>query len=312
VIIKHSDKITSPALIKDSFEQLGYICSDDIAMAVYLACQLQKPILIEGPPGVGKTELAKKTAQYLGAELIRMQCYEGLDEAKALYEWKYGKQLLYTQLLKDQLGDVMRGAKGLDESVGRLHQFGDIFYSEEFLEPRPLLQALREEDGAILLIDEIDKSDQEFEAFLLELLSDYQVTIPEIGTIKATSKPIVMLTSNNTRELGDALKRRCLHLYIPFPDPKLEQQIIAVQVPELGDELRNDLVNFVSELRNLALKKVPAVSETIDWARALLLLNVHSLDHDWIKTTLNLLLKFQDDIEAVEPELHQLIQKMRR
>jgi len=312
VIIKHSDKITSPQLIKDSFEQLGYICSDDIAMAVYLACQLQKPILIEGPPGVGKTELAKKTAQYLGAELIRMQCYEGLDEAKALYEWKYGKQLLYTQLLKDQLGDVMRGAKGLDESVGRLHQFGDIFYSEEFLEPRPLLQALREEDGAILLIDEIDKSDQEFEAFLLELLSDYQVTIPEIGTIKATSKPIVMLTSNNTRELGDALKRRCLHLYIPFPDPKLEQQIIAVQVPELGDELRNDLVNFVSELRNLALKKVPAVSETIDWARALLLLNVHSLDHDWIKTTLNLLLKFQDDIEAVEPELHQLIQKMRR
>ena len=312
MIIKHSDKITSPQLIKDSFEQLGYICSDDIAMAVYLACQLQKPILIEGPPGVGKTELAKKTAQYLGAELIRMQCYEGLDEAKALYEWKYGKQLLYTQLLKDQLGDVMRGAKGLDESVGRLHQFGDIFYSEEFLEPRPLLQALREEDGAILLIDEIDKSDQEFEAFLLELLSDYQVTIPEIGTIKATSKPIVMLTSNNTRELGDALKRRCLHLYIPFPDPKLEQQIIAVQVPELGDELRNDLVNFVSELRNLALKKVPAVSETIDWARALLLLNVHSLDHDWIKTTLNLLLKFQDDIEAVEPELHQLIQKMRR
>ena len=312
MIIKHSDKIASPQLIKDSFEQLGYICSDDIAMAVYLACQLQKPILIEGPPGVGKTELAKKTAQYLGAELIRMQCYEGLDEAKALYEWKYGKQLLYTQLLKDQLGDVMRGAKGLDESVGRLHQFGDIFYSEEFLEPRPLLQALREEDGAILLIDEIDKSDQEFEAFLLELLSDYQVTIPEIGTIKATSKPIVMLTSNNTRELGDALKRRCLHLYIPFPDPKLEQQIIAVQVPELGDELRNDLVNFVSELRNLALKKVPAVSETIDWARALLLLNVHSLDHDWIKTTLNLLLKFQDDIEAVEPELHQLIQKMRR
>ncbi len=312
MIIKHSDKIASPQLIKDSFEQLGYICSDDIAMAVYLACQLQKPILIEGPPGVGKTELAKKTAQYLGAKLIRMQCYEGLDEAKALYEWKYGKQLLYTQLLKDQLGDVMRGAKGLDESVGRLHQFGDIFYSEEFLEPRPLLQALREEDGAILLIDEIDKSDQEFEAFLLELLSDYQVTIPEIGTIKATSKPIVMLTSNNTRELGDALKRRCLHLYIPFPDPKLEQQIIAVQVPELGEELRNDLVSFVSELRNLALKKVPAVSETIDWARALLLLNVHSLDHDWIKTTLNLLLKFQDDIEAVEPELHKLIQKMRR
>jgi MoxR-like ATPase len=311
VIIKHAEKIASPKVIKDSFETLGYICSDDIAMAVYLACQLQKPILIEGPPGVGKTELAKKTAEYLGTKLIRMQCYEGLDESKALYEWKYGKQLLYTQLLKDQMGDVLRGAQGLDESVSRLHQFGDIFYSEEFLEARPLLQALREEDGAILLIDEIDKSDQEFEAFLLELLSDYQVSIPEIGTIKATSKPVVMLTSNNTRELGDALKRRCLHLYIPFPDPKLEQKIIAVQVPELGEVLRGDLVRFVNELRGLALKKVPAVSESIDWARALLLLNVHSLDHNWIKSTLNILLKFQDDIEAVEPELHQLIKKMK-
>ena len=230
MIIKHSDKIASPKIIKDNFKKLGYVCSDDIAMSVYLACQLQKPILIEGPPGVGKTELAKKTSEYLNSELIRMQCYEGLDEAKALYEWKYGKQLLYTQLLKDQLGDVMRGAKGLDESVGRLHQFGDIFYSDEFLEPRPLLQALRKEDGAVLLIDEIDKADQEFEAFLLELLSDYQVSIPEIGTVKAVTKPIVILTSNNTRELGDALKRRCLHLYIPFPDPKLEQEIISVHL----------------------------------------------------------------------------------
>ncbi len=310
VIIKHSAKIASPQLIKDSFKKLGYVCSDDIAMSVYLACQLQKPILVEGPPGVGKTELAKKTAEYLGSELIRMQCYEGLDEAKALYEWKYGKQLLYTQLLKDQLGDVMRGAKGLDESVDRLHQFGDIFYSEEFLEPRPLLKALREEDGAILLIDEIDKADQEFEAFLLELLSDYQVTIPEIGTVKALAKPIVILTSNNTRELGDALKRRCLHLYIPFPDPKLEQEIISVQVPEMDEALRTQLVEFVSELRKLSLKKVPAVSETIDWARALLLLNVHTLDHDWVKNTLNLLLKFQDDVEVVTNEIHPLLKKV--
>jgi MoxR-like ATPase len=312
VIIKHSDKISSPKIIKDNFKKLGYVCSDDIAMSVYLACQLQKPILIEGPPGVGKTELAKKTSEYLNSELIRMQCYEGLDEAKALYEWKYGKQLLYTQLLKDQLGDVMRGAKGLDESVGRLHQFGDIFYSDEFLEPRPLLQALREEDGAILLIDEIDKADQEFEAFLLELLSDYQVSIPEIGTVKAVTKPIVILTSNNTRELGDALKRRCLHLYIPFPDPKLEQEIISVQVPEMNHQLRDQLVNFVSELRNLPLKKMPAVSESIDWARALLLLNVHELDHDWVKNTLNLLLKFQDDIEVVEPEIHNLLKNINK
>ena len=307
MIIRNKDKISSPDTIKEHFEALGYICSDAIATSVYLACHLQKPILVEGPPGVGKTELAKKTSELLAAPLIRMQCYEGLDEAKALYEWKYGKQLLYTQLLKDQLGDVMRGAKGLDESVTRLHQFGDIFYSDAFLEPRPLLEALRAEDGAILLIDEIDKADQEFEAFLLELLSDYQISIPELGTIKAKSNPIVFLTSNNTRELSDALKRRCLHLYIPFPSKTIEQKIISAQVPELNEQLKQQLGSFISELREMALKKVPAVSETIDWARALLLLNVDNLDHDWIKTTLNLLLKFQDDIEAVEPEIDNLL-----
>ncbi|BBB27149.1 AAA family ATPase [Amphritea japonica] len=307
MIIRNQDKINSPDTIKQQFEALGYICSDAIATSVYLACHLQKPILVEGPPGVGKTELAKKTSDLLSAPLIRMQCYEGLDEAKALYEWKYGKQLLYTQLLKDQLGDVMRGAKGLDESVSRLHQFGDIFYSDEFLEPRPLLEALRTEDGAVLLIDEIDKADQEFEAFLLELLSDYQISIPELGTVKAKSKPLVLLTSNNTRELSDALKRRCLHLYIPFPSKAIEQKIITAQVPELNDKLKHQLVEFISELRDMSLKKVPAVSETIDWARALLLLNVDNLDHEWVKTTLNLLLKFQDDIEAVEPEIHNLL-----
>ena len=263
MIIRNQDKINSPDTIKQQFEALGYICSDAIATSVYLACHLQKPILVEGPPGVGKTELAKKTSDLLSAPLIRMQCYEGLDEAKALYEWKYGKQLLYTQLLKDQLGDVMRGAKGLDESVSRLHQFGDIFYSDEFLEPRPLLEALRTEDGAVLLIDEIDKADQEFEAFLLELLSDYQISIPELGTVKAKSKPLVLLTSNNTRELSDALKRRCLHLYIPFPSKAIEQKIITAQVPELNDKLKHQLVEFISELRDMSLKKVPLLAKLL-------------------------------------------------
>lgn len=307
MLIRNQEKILSPEIIKQHFADLGYICNDSIATSVYLACHLQKPILVEGPPGVGKTELAKKTSELLTAPLIRMQCYEGLDETKALYEWKYGKQLLYTQMLKDQLGDVMRGAKGLDESVTRLHQFGDIFYSDEFLEPRPLLEALRAEDGAVLLIDEIDKADQEFEAFLLELLSDYQISIPELGTVKAKSKPLVFLTSNDTRELGDALKRRCLHLYIPFPSKDIEQKIITAQVPDLNDNLKQQLVAFIAQLRDMALKKSPAVSETIDWARALLLLNVETLDQQWTKDTLNLLLKFQDDIEAVEPEIPSLL-----
>jgi len=311
VIIKHQEKIASPEIIQRQYEALGYICSNSVATAIYLACHLQKPILIEGPPGVGKTELAKITATYLNAPLIRMQCYEGLDESKALYEWKYGKQLLYTQVLKEQLGDVLKGARGLDESIARLHEFGDIFYSEEFLEPRPLLQALQSEDGAVLLVDEIDKADQEFEAFLLELLSDYQVSIPEIGTVKAVSTPIVMLTSNNTRELGDALKRRCLHLYIPFPDAALESRILATQVEGLDSQLREQIVALIGKLRDMPLKKSPAVSETIDWARALLLLNVEELDSHWVKETLNLLLKFQDDIELVEPEITALLKSLR-
>ncbi|MFN3587479.1 MAG: AAA family ATPase, partial [Moraxellaceae bacterium] len=238
-------------------------------------------------------------------------CYEGLDESKALYEWKYGKQLLYTQLLKEQLGDILRGASGLAESVERLHQFGDIFYSHEFLEPRPLLAALEADQGAVLLIDEIDKADQEFEAFLLELLSDYQVSVPEIGTVKAKSTPLVLLTSNNQRELSDALKRRCLHLYIPYPDAALERQILGAQVPDLPEKLREPLISFVQALRTQDLRKVPAISETLDWARTLLLLNVEALDAGWVERTLAVLLKHQDDVERVREQLPALLKKSR-
>jgi len=302
-------QLTSVEVIKDGFESFGYICSDKIATAVFLAFQLRKPVLVEGPPGVGKTELAKTTAMLLETPLIRLQCYEGLDEAKALYEWKYGKQLLYTQVLKEKLGDLLQGAQGLAESVERLHQFGDIFYSEEFLEPRPLLKAMQQERGAILLIDEVDKSDYEFESLLLEILSDYQVSIPEIGTIKARTSPMVFLTSNNTRDLSDALKRRCLHLYIPFPTVELEERIVRSRVPDVDETLRHQLVEFVHSLRQLDLKKLPAISETIDWARSLLLLHADSLDEDLVRSTLNVLLKFEDDIESTDGELRQLVRE---
>ena len=300
-------QLASVEQIEQGFESFGYICSRKIATAVFLAFQLRKPVLVEGPPGVGKTELAKTTAQMLDTPLIRLQCYEGLDEAKALYEWKYGKQLLYTQVLKEKLGDLLQGAKGLAESVERLHQFGDIFYSEDFLEPRPLLKAMQQDRGAILLIDEVDKSDYEFESLLLEILSDYQVSIPEIGTVKARTTPMVFLTSNNTREISDALKRRCLHLYIPFPTVDLEERIIRSRVPDVNERLRHQLVEFVHSLRQLDLKKVPAISETIDWARSLLLLHADELDEELVRSTMNVLLKFEEDIEATDGELRTLV-----
>ena len=307
-IEKIADSVSS---IKEHFERHRYICSDEIATAVFLAYKLKKPVLIEGPPGVGKTELAKTASEMFTLPLVRLQCYEGLDESKAIYEWKYGKQLLYTQVLKEALDEVLQGAKGFSQSVAKLHEFGDIFFSNEFLEPRPLLKAIREENGCVLLIDEIDKADHEFESLLLEILSDYQISIPEIGTVKATTEPpIVFLTSNNTREISDALKRRCLHLYIPFPDTDLESRIIEARVPEIPPELKRQLVQFIQELRQLDLKKLPAISETIDWARTLVLLHADSLEPKMVKDTLNVILKFQEDIENVSGEVNALTAKI--
>ena len=290
----------------------GYIASRQISTAIYLAHHLQKPILVEGPAGVGKTELAKSVAAWLKLPLIRMQCYEGLDESKALYEWKYGKQLLYTQILKDKVGSVIGDSDSLAVSLDKLHAFGDIFFSRNFLEPRPLLRALEQPGGAVLLIDEIDKSDQEFEAFLLEILSDYQVTVPEIGSVTALVPPIVLLTSNSTRDLGDALKRRCLHLHIGFPDEKLEARIIASRVPGIDARLLKQLVSFVQQLRTLDLKKLPSVSETIDWAKVMVLLHTSVLEVSVVRDTLNVLLKFEADIEAAGKQLAGLTHKAQR
>ncbi len=307
------DSLPDPAASIDAVERglaaAGYIASRQIATAVFLAQRIDKPILVEGPAGVGKTELAKAIASWRGLTLIRMQCYEGLDESKALYEWKYAKQLLYTQILKDKLGEVLGHADTLPAALAKLHEFGDVFFSKEFIEPRPLLRALEQPAGCVLLIDEVDKSDAEFEAFLLEILSDYQVTIPEIGRVDAIVPPVVILTSNAARDLGDALKRRCLHLHIGFPEPKLEARIVATRVPGVASLLRGQIVAFVNRLRSLDLKKLPSVSETIDWARVLLVLHASALDPQLVRETLNVLLKYEIDMEAAAPQIADLVGK---
>jgi len=309
--VPQSQAVDAISALQNAFQSGGYICDRDIATAVYLARELEKPILVEGPPGVGKTELARATATLLDLPLIRLQCYEGLDESKALYEWKYGKQLLYTQILREKLSEMLEGTVGLEQAMERLHQYDDSFFSERFLEPRPLLKALRAEGGSVLLIDEVDKADQEFEAFLLEILSDYQISIPELGTVAADSTPIVFLTSNNSREIGEALRRRCLHLYIGFPDAALERRIVQARVPGIAENLRNQLVAFIQKVRAMDLRKVPAVSETIDWARTLVLLHADALDRELVQQTLSVILKHQDDVATVRRELPGLLGQLR-
>jgi len=304
-----ADPFASVDALVEGLGSVGYIASRRIATALYMAVNLQKPILVEGSAGVGKTELALSTARLLAKPLIRMQCYEGLDESKALYEWKYGKQLLYTQILKDRMGAQLADAATMDAAMDRLHGMGDLFFSEPFLEPRPLMQALRQDDGCVLLIDEIDKSDEAFEAFLLEVLSAYQVSVPELGVIVAKTPPLVFLTSNNVRDLGDALKRRCLHLHIPLPEAALEERIVATRVPGIEQSLTNQLVAFVQSLRGLDLRKAPSISETVDWARALVLLHADSLEPAMVRDTLNVILKFEQDIAAVEPQIVELMHR---
>jgi len=280
-----------------------YICNRNVATVVYLACAMRKPILVEGPAGVGKTELGKVLAGSLELELIRLQCYEGLDEAKALYEWEYAKQLLYTQILKDKIGEVLTGSQTLEQAVDSITREDDVFFSDRFLLPRPLLRAILSDKPAVLLVDEVDKSDTEFEAFLLEVLSDFQVTVPEIGTLHAKHLPFVVLTSNNSREMSDALKRRCLHLYLDFPDPQRELDIIKLKVPGVGERLAEEVVELLQRFRKLDLKKRPSISETLDWVKALTLLNAKKLDESLVEETLSTVMKYEGDIRRAQEEM---------
>jgi MoxR-like ATPase len=275
-----------------------YLADGRISTAALLCAQLDKPLLVEGPAGVGKTGLALAMAEAQGLRLIRLQCYEGLDESHALYEWEYGKQLLYTQLLRERIGSLTEGAGSLREAIDRLGDEGAAFFSERFLLPRPLLTAIRSEEPCLLLLDEIDKADPEFEAFLLEMLSDFAVTIPELGTLRAHHKPQVVLTSNNARELSDALKRRCLHLTIALPDRDRELAILRAHLPDLDDTLAEAIVSAVARLRGLDLKKAPSISEVIDWARALVLLGRDVVDAEALSDTIGVLLKHTEDIQV--------------
>ena len=283
--------------VKSSLNSQKYIASDEISTIVFLSQKLGKPLLTEGPAGVGKTELAKAIAGATGRELIRLQCYEGLDESKALYEWEYSKQLLYTQLLRDKLNDTLGKADSLSEAADRLAKEEDVFFSNRFLLQRPLLKAILSDQPSVLLIDEIDRADAEFEAFLLEVLSDFQVSVPELGTLTAKHRPFVVLTSNNTRELSEALKRRCLYLFIDYPTVQEELAVVRLKVPDLNPKLAQQAVEFVQKLRKADMRKSPSISETLDWANALVALNAKSLDKDTLEDTVSILLKHEADLQ---------------
>ena len=281
-------RFESVPAVREGLRDVNYLADEGIAGVVYLADRLGKPVLVEGPAGTGKTQLAKSVAEVTGARLIRLQCYEGLDESKALYEWNYKKQLLRIQVEKDA-----SEWKDIEENI----------FDEEFLLTRPLLEAIRAEDPVVLLIDEVDRVEVETEALLLEILSDYQVSIPEMGTIMAKQIPLVFLTSNNTRELSEALKRRCLFLHIDYPELDREKEIVQARVPEISEHLADQVARIVRSIRSLELKKAPSVSETLDWARTLVLLGIENIDAEQAKETLHILLKYQSDIAKATKEL---------
>jgi len=293
--------------LQGDLSEHGYVASDDLAMALHIAMVLGRPLLLEGAAGVGKTEIARTLAAVEDTQLIRLQCYEGLDEAKALYEWEYAKQLLYTQIVRDKISDVVADAHTLSEAVDGIAAQADAFFSERFLLPRPLLQAISAPEPVVLLVDEIDKADPEFEAFLLELLSDFQVTIPELGTRQATHIPFVLLTSNSFRDMSDALKRRCLHLYIDYPGPEIEREIVCRRLPQLPGRLADQMIAAMARIRRLDLKKKPSISETLDWASALISLQLETLSPEAVLATLNVICKYREDAEQVRREIDQVV-----
>ena len=277
----------------------GYLADRPTAVSLFLAGRLGKPLLLEGPAGTGKTELAKALAGALAARLIRLQCYEGLDEARALYEWEYGKQLLYTQILRDAIAGAVAGAGSLAEAAALVRREGNVFFTRDFLLPRPLLAAILSPEPCVLLIDEIDRADEEFEAFLLEVLSDFQVSVPELGTLRAETRPAVVLTSNATRELSEALRRRCLFQPMGYPTAEREAQIIRAREPDLPAQLLAEITRFVAKTRSLELRKRPSIAESLDWAAALALLHADRLEPALVRDTIGALLKDPADIAAV-------------
>jgi MoxR-like ATPase len=285
--------------ISDLLKAEGYIADDAIATAVFLAIRMEKPILIEGPPGVGKTGLAKALSKALDFPKVRLQCYEGIDEGKALYDWEYGKQLLYTQLLRTQLDNYLSVSADLREAVDRLSSEESLFFSENFLVQRPILRSFMSEKRSLLLIDEIDRSDDEFEALLLECLSDFQVSIPELGVIKAKRKPLVLLTSNGTRMISDALRRRCLYLYIGYPELEREVAIVQAKFPEICEALAHQMVGFLNKARELNLRKSPSVSEALDWAQVLSIMKANQLTPEVVAGTVGVIAKHQTDLQKV-------------